>query len=280
MDIDLAVTFLEIVDSGSFVAAANRLHVTQTTVSARIRVLEQELGRRLFIRNKSGAHLTPAGERFHRDAAGLVQAWERARQRVALPPGRANVVSIGTEFSLWNPLLTNWLIRMREQHGDLAIRAEVDAPARLLEKVQSGALDLAVVYSPPAQSGLTVELLTEEHLVMVTTSQRLKPNPDSYVHVDWGPAFASSMQSAFPHLVNATVSVSHGPLALSYILAVGGSGYFRRSVVRDYLRERRLHLVMDAPHFSYSVHAVYSTRSEADMIGRARAGLRSCLGIG
>ena len=44
MDVDRARTFLEIVHSGSFLKAADRLHVTQTTVSARIRTLEEELG--------------------------------------------------------------------------------------------------------------------------------------------------------------------------------------------------------------------------------------------
>jgi len=64
MDIELARTFLEIVSTGSFIRASERLHVGQTTVSARIRLLEQQLGQKLFIRNKAGAILTPAGERF------------------------------------------------------------------------------------------------------------------------------------------------------------------------------------------------------------------------
>jgi DNA-binding transcriptional LysR family regulator len=45
MDIDRARTFLEIIHSGSFLKASERLHVTQTTVSARIRTLEGEIGR-------------------------------------------------------------------------------------------------------------------------------------------------------------------------------------------------------------------------------------------
>ena len=48
MDIELARTFLEIVRSGSFMAAAERLHVTQTTVTARVHNLEGQLGCRLF----------------------------------------------------------------------------------------------------------------------------------------------------------------------------------------------------------------------------------------
>ena len=54
MDINLARTFLEIVSSGSFLAAADRLHLTQTAVGARVRALEDLLGRRLFVRNKAG----------------------------------------------------------------------------------------------------------------------------------------------------------------------------------------------------------------------------------
>ena len=45
MDIQLAQTFLDIVNTGSFVRAAKRLNVSQTTVSARVRLIESQLGR-------------------------------------------------------------------------------------------------------------------------------------------------------------------------------------------------------------------------------------------
>jgi DNA-binding transcriptional LysR family regulator len=101
MDIELAKTFLEIVSTGSFMRAAERLNVGQTTVSARIRTLEMQLGRALFVRNKSGASLTPAGEQFLRYAPTVVQLWQRARYQVAVPPGRQAVLTIGSEISLW-----------------------------------------------------------------------------------------------------------------------------------------------------------------------------------
>src|SRR6188472_3993797 len=105
MDIELARTFLAIVSAGSFVRAAERLHVSQTTVSARVRSLEQQLRRPLFIRNKTGASLTPAGEQFLRRAPTLVQLWERTRHEVAVPAGRRAVLAVGAELSLWEPLL-------------------------------------------------------------------------------------------------------------------------------------------------------------------------------
>ena len=54
MDINVARTFLEVVKTGSFVGAASNLNLTQTAVSARIRALEDQLGRPVFVRNKAG----------------------------------------------------------------------------------------------------------------------------------------------------------------------------------------------------------------------------------
>ena len=57
MDTEVVRTFLEIVNTGNFIRAAERLNVGQTMVSARIHLLEEQLGRPLFVRNKAGATL-------------------------------------------------------------------------------------------------------------------------------------------------------------------------------------------------------------------------------
>jgi len=230
MDIVLARTFLEIVASGNFGRAAERLHVTQTAVSARVRSLEDLLGRRLFVRNKSGASLTPAGEKFMRYARTLVQAWEQARHQVAVPPGRRAVLTLGCEISLWEPLLSGWLLWMHKAAPHLALRTEVGVPGSLLDQAADGVLDLAVVYAPQQRPGLKIELLIEEKLVMVTTARRARvPKPAEYVFVDWGREFAVQHHLAFPELANAATNVGLGPMGLEFILAAGGAGYFRAS---------------------------------------------------
>ncbi len=279
MDVTQARTFLEIVESGSFVAAAERLHVTQTAVSARIRALEDLLGRRLFVRNKAGARLTPAGERLVRHATTMVQVWERARQQVALPRGRKDGVSVGGELSLWHPLLADWLVWMHRECPEIALRAEVDNPASLLTRVQDGSLDLAVLYNPPAQPNLVAELLREEKLVLVTTSPDGELDPEHYIYVDWSPVFAVSHKSAFPELGNPPVSISLGPLALTYLLSVGGCGYFRFSAVRPFLADGRVRRVNSAPEFSHSTYAVYAERSDNDLIHKVRRGLNQVAAI-
>lgn len=277
MDIDQARTFLAVLRQGSFVAASEELHVTQTAVSARIQRLETQLDTRLFERDKSGARLTSAGERFVRYATTLVSVWEDARQQVALPPGRAEIARVGGEPSLWNPLLVDWLLWMTRHCTDVAVRVEVEIAERLIERVQDGTLDLAVVYGPPQRPNLVVELLAEEKLVMVTTDSAGLWVADTYVHVDWGPGFTASSRAAFPALGSPAVSTSLGPLALRYLETAGGSGYFRSSAVDGLLAQKRLTRVPGAPEFSHSVYAVYPPRENDRVLGRVRAGLTECL---
>ena len=275
MDTEVVRTFLEIVAQRNFGAAAEKLHVAQTTVSARIRLLEERLGRTLFVRNKTGATLTSAGEQLLRYAPTFVQLWERARHQVALPPNKQAVLAIGGELSLWNPLLLKWLVWMREAAPEVAVRAKVGVGEDLNTLVAEGVLDICIMYTPQHRPGLEVELLMKETLVLVTT----RPDPErviqtDYVYVDWGSDFALHHSLSFPEMTDPGLFVGLGPLALDYILEVGGSGYFRMSAVQPFLNTGALHLVPDTPEFSYPAYAVYGTSAEPTLIRKALDGLR------
>jgi DNA-binding transcriptional LysR family regulator len=272
MDLELARTFLEIVSTGSFLRAAERLHVGQTTVSARIKTLEQQLGRPLFVRNKAGATLTPAGEQFLRYAPAFVQLWQRARHQVAVPQGHRAVLVVGSEVSLWQPLLLDWVAWMRKSLRDIALRVHVDVPQDLINHVASGFVDVAIMYAPQHRPGLKIDLIMEETLVLVTTDPggNAKVGRD-YVHVDWGPEFA--LHHGLPD-VTPNVSVNLGPLGLGYVLQVGGSGYFRMRAVAPHLAAGRLHAVPGAPQFSYPIYSVQSAGADDAIVGPALAGLR------
>ncbi len=280
MDINIARTFLEIVKSGSFISAAANLNMTQTAVSARIRVLEAQLDRPVFVRNKAGAKLTPAGETFLRHATTLVQVWERARRAVALPAGRESVVTLGSELSLWSPLLRHWLLWMHSECPDVAVSAQIDTAERLMAQVQDGSLDVAVLYAAPKRPGIIAELLFEEKLVLVRTTPVARPlSADDHIHVDWGSDFLAGYHAAFPDLPKPVVSINHGPLALDYMLAAGGSGYFRMGAVRPLLTDGRVALVPNSPEFSYSAYAVHSTKADEGVMERIREGLRAAASL-
>ena len=263
MDIDRARTFLEIVHTGSFLRAAERLHVTQTTISARVRTLEEALGRQLFTRTRNGAALTPAGREFERFAQSFVQVWERARQQLTVPPGRTSIVAVGGEMSLWNPLLLDWLVQMKQKCPQIAIRAEVGVPDQMLEQLRTGVLDIGVLYAPKLMPGFKIELVKEEQLVLVRNKASPGDNgePD-YVHVDWGPQFAAQGGIGQAGFAEPTLQVGFGLLALHYILRAGGMGYFRKGTIAPYLSAGDLERVEGAPEFTYPAYAVYPESAE------------------
>lgn len=275
MDIELARTFLEIVSTGSFIRASERLNVAQTTVSARIRNLEQLLGRPLFVRNKSGATLTPAGEQFLRYAPMFVQLWQRTRHQVAVPPGRRAVLTVGSEVSLWQPLLLDWVRWMRKSLPDIVLHVHVDVPQDLINQVSSGMVDIAVMYAPQHRPGIKIDLLIEEKLVLVTTNpEAYDLGTSDYVQLDWGPEFLRQHGMDFPDVMP-DLFIDLGPLALSYVLSAGGSGYFRMSAVQQHLASGRLQIVEGSPQFSYPVYAVQSANADESVVGPVLAGLHA-----
>jgi len=269
MDIDLAKTFLDIVRSGSLIASAERLHLTQTAITARLKNLESQLGCQLFVRNRAGAYLTPEGERFVSYATQIVQTWENAKFDVSLPEAKTSTIAIGGELALWSPLLLTWLSNIRSTSLTLAVNVETGIASRLIERVHHGLVDIAVVYRPEYLPGLKIEQLLEEKLIMVSAA-----SPEPYIFVDWGPVYKEQHDSAFPGKRRSEISFDFGLLALEYLLQYSGTGYFRARVVQRYIEEKKLYLVPNAPEFTYPVFAVYRDNDTSEAVHQALNSLR------
>ena len=90
MNIEHLRTFLDVAQTGSFHRSAERLSVSQSTVSARIKGLEERLDRVLFNRSKSGVTVTGAGQRLLRHA-DIAVAWRSvvfSRRRICISMSR------------------------------------------------------------------------------------------------------------------------------------------------------------------------------------------------
>ena len=270
MDTELARTFLMVVTSGSFVEASQRLHVTQSTVSTRIQRLEETLGAELFVRNKAGTSLTPAGRQFQRHAALLTRTVEQARQEIGIVTGFRATLTVGGRVGLWEDLLLRWLQIFAALAPDVAVRASVGFEEDLMQALIDGRLSIAVMYTPQARPGLTVEPLFEEGLVMVSTRADPPAEPQSdYIYVDWGSEFFAQHSLTFPNFVGAALTVNVGWLALQHILAYGGSGYFPARMLREHELAGRLHRVPNAPEFRLPAYLCFPTKADADPLALA-----------
>jgi DNA-binding transcriptional LysR family regulator len=275
MDMDQVRTFLAVAANGSFLEAAKRLYVTQSTVSVRIQGLESYLGNTLFVRNRSGASLTPAGKRFLRHAKSLVLTMEQARHDVGLPSGFSASISVGARIALWEGFLPQWVGNMRDTAPDVSIRSEIGFEEDLMRRLIEGTLDIGLMYTPQHSPGLQVEHLFDETLVLLTTNPDRSWRHHDYVHVDWGPAFHAQHSNRYPDLERPAQVANIGWLGVQLIRNNGGSCFLPIRMARRFIEAGQLYEVPDSPRFPLPAYMVFPREGESPVLEQALAGLRT-----
>lgn len=274
MDIDQARTFLAITAHGSFLEAAQRLHVTQSTVSARIHRLEEELGVWLFARSRGGTSLTPAGRRFLEHAKRLVLTAQQARDEVGLPERFRASLRVGGRIALWEGFLPQWVGWLRRTAADVAIRNEIGFEEDLMRRLTEGTLDIGLMYTPSHSPGLIVERLFDERLVLVSSRPDDSGPGADYVYVEWGPGFYAQHAQSYPELERPAQAVNIGWLGVQLILQNGGSCFLPERMAEPLIAAGRLYRAAKSPEYVHPVYVVYPRESDNPVLASAVQGLR------
>ncbi|WP_455199263.1 LysR family transcriptional regulator [Kaarinaea lacus] len=273
MDINLIRTFLELNRTRHFGQAADNLCITQSAVSARIRLLEETVGAPLFTRQRNKIELTTAGAKFLTYADSMLNTWTRACQDVAINDPEQPLLSIGGTPSLWDIFLQDWLNGITEKIPNLSINAEVHHSETLYRRLLNRSLDVAIAFDTMQTTEIEVVSLRPVKFILVSTTPGLKPDEalnKDYIYVDWGTFFGMKHAQYFPDIKPAKIHVQLGRLALNYILEKGGSAYLAESMVRAELDERKLYSVEEAPVIERMTYAGFLTSvSNKDLVDQA-----------
>ncbi|MGD8912750.1 MAG: LysR family transcriptional regulator [Candidatus Thiodiazotropha sp.] len=266
MDITLLKTFLKVANTRHFGKAANSLHVTQSAVSARIKLLESQLGVQLFHRRRNDIQLTSAGSRLIRSAETIVNGWERARHEIALSDEGTEMVAIGSTLDLWSILIRDWAVFAHQTRPKLVLQIEVQPSQWLVERLVNGLLDMLILFEPPAMSDLALREIAEIPLALVSTEKCSieEAMSKNYYMVDWGSLFALQHAEYFPDIPSPSARVNSGALALDLMMASGGSAYLARQMVQHELESGRLFTVADAPVIERAAFAIYRPENEVN----------------
>jgi DNA-binding transcriptional LysR family regulator len=153
--------FVAVAEEANFTRAAERVHISQSGVSAQIRQLEAELGATLIDRSRRTAGLTAAGEAALEHARAVLAAADAVRQAVddvnEVIRGRlvVGMVSAGTVAALFDALAA-----FHVAHPAVEIALVEANSDQLIERVRSGAMDMALVGAagapPPGLEALTI----------------------------------------------------------------------------------------------------------------------------
>src|SRR5437868_3580015 len=161
--------FVTVVREGTFTRAAERLYLTQPSLSEQIRKLEGELGSPLFERLGRTLALTDAGSAFLPHAERILFEVEQARLRIQEVRGlRRGRLSIGVLPSPAARLLPRFLAEFRHRHPRVeVVLREENVSAQFEEMVHDGQLDLAIIRLPKRRADLEVKFLLREPMVLV-----------------------------------------------------------------------------------------------------------------
>ena len=153
---------------GSMNRAALEVNTVQSNVTARVRVLEDELGLALFHRTSKGVSLTPAGERllpFARRFAVLEDEARRAAKDDGTPGGPLVVGSLETTAALrLSPLLADFV----RSHPSVELTLRTGTSRELVERVLERELEGAFVCGPVNHPELSEEVMFHEELVLLS----------------------------------------------------------------------------------------------------------------
>ncbi|GAB3771068.1 transcriptional regulator CynR [Ramlibacter monticola] len=160
--------FDAVAETLNFTRAAERLHITQSTLSHQIRQLEDELGTPLFDRGGKQVRMTEAGEILRSHMTPALERIDLGLQALRGPAGAiTGCIRLGTTPSFNTRMVPQCVATLLNSYPGIQVCVEELAAGQILKRLRSGHLDLAVAYPPGEGSELWFEPLYKEELRLV-----------------------------------------------------------------------------------------------------------------
>jgi LysR family transcriptional regulator, cyn operon transcriptional activator len=159
--------FDAVAETRNFTRAAERLHVTQSTLSHQIKQLEEELGTALFDRSGKHVRMTEAGEILRSHMVPALEQIDLGLQALRAPADAiTGSIRLGTTPSFNTRMVPQCVATLLNSYPGIQVSVEELAAGQILKRLRSGHLDIAVSY-PPGDGDLWFEPLYNEELRLV-----------------------------------------------------------------------------------------------------------------
>ncbi|MEM9506660.1 MAG: LysR family transcriptional regulator [Cyanobacteria bacterium P01_E01_bin.35] len=161
-------TFQTILETGSFLQAAEKLQYAQSTITLHIQQLEAELGVKVFLRQGKKIQLTPAGKALESHANFLLQRATLLHQEmIELVAGKTGHLRIGSIEPVASLRLPKLLVQFCRQHPKVRLTLETGVTQVISQGVAEGKLDLAICSPPTAKLGLNFSPLFYDSMALL-----------------------------------------------------------------------------------------------------------------
>lgn len=263
MDIQLLETFLDLMETKSFNKTADRLGITQSTVSHRVRSLERMLGKRLFNRSRAGTLPTIAGTRFLDHARILSQEWREAIRHVEKSRAFEKVVRLGLQHDVAGEFSGPAVCEMRKKIPRVSIFLQVDYSMEIIRNLLSGELDIGLVFTPQHQPDLHFEPLGNIRYLMVSSHVATLEQviAEQYILPNLSPHFNEKHRVALPNLSDTPLICGASRVVESLLGSISATSYVTEFMATKMSIESNFRTILDAPAFDQPVYAVVHVRN-------------------
>jgi DNA-binding transcriptional LysR family regulator len=181
MNLDLLRTFAAVVEQGSLNRAAERLRVSQSTLTRQMQALEREVGGRLLERTASGVALTAVGRTLLEGMAPVLARFDTVLEESRrLARGQSDRLRVGYLSSAVSDFLNPALTGLRREHPEVKIRLEDLSPGEQIAALRKGSIDVGLVGHAGAflsKEFYTRRLATVPVVVAMAENHRLAAKP-------------------------------------------------------------------------------------------------------
>lgn len=166
VDIRQLLYFTTIAEEGSISAAAKKLHLSQPPLSYQMKLLEEELHLPLIERSARGIELTEAGRVLYKRAQGILELSELTRKEMlAMASGFTGTLHIGTVSSSGASLLGWRIPAFHQKYPQIGFAIHEGNTFELMEMLESGLIELAIVRTPFHSDQLNCLYLSPEPMI-------------------------------------------------------------------------------------------------------------------
>jgi DNA-binding transcriptional LysR family regulator len=169
-------SFLSIAKTLHFGRTAELIHLSQPALSLQIKALEEEVGVRLFERNRRKTTLTAAGLAFRDDAAAALSQLEQAMRSARLAAnGKLGLLRIGFISTVGSGIVPNIVRQFRELNPEVEFSLRAIPTSDQVQMLESGSLDIGF-FRLPIGGHLALEIVTvhrERFVLVVPASHKL-----------------------------------------------------------------------------------------------------------
>ncbi len=250
MNSETLYTFVKLANYKNFTQTAGKLYVAQSTVTNRILELENELGKKLFIRNKKQLLLTPEGEHFLEYAVRILELENQAVKEIGAMNRFENSLRIGTTNTIYDSYLAGHTVNFVHKHPATKLNITIGHSLPLLQMLYDRTIDIAFTYVPCHKQKITCRVFHTEALVLVTgrsddtyrtgiTQAELAAIPYYYCDFNFQ-EMGSFIRDLFPKGHTFLLEIDRSANLLPYLISENGFSFLPESLIKKELADGSL----------------------------------------